>query len=120
MSAPNSGDNLANPIYPRGDDSQKATARRWNLFNDGMVAAPAIILVALCSVVPLLWMLIGVATNPDVRTELLLTSFRAKLLGRTIGYNTAAAVIATAIGLPAGYVLGRGRGWMARVLWVVI
>ncbi len=58
--------------------------------------------------------------HPEVRSELALTRFRAELLGRTLGYNGAAAILATAMGLPAGLVLGRGRGRIARLLWVLL
>jgi ABC-type Fe3+ transport system permease subunit len=58
--------------------------------------------------------------SPAVRAELHITSFRAQLLARTIGYNGLAAIIATLMGIPAAFVLGRGRGWLARVLWVLL
>ncbi len=58
--------------------------------------------------------------NPQVRGELKLTEFRAQLLGRTLAYNGMAAVLATAMGLPAGLVLGRGRGWLPRILWLLL
>lgn len=69
---------------------------------------------------PLLWMAVVLLANPTVRDEFSVSAFRAGLLGRTLGYNAAAAVIATLMGLPAGFVLGRGRGVLARVLWVVL
>ena len=52
--------------------------------------------------------------------ELQLTRWRADLLGRTLGYNGAAAAIAAVMGLPAGLVLGRGRGLLSRFLWVLL
>ena len=78
-------------------------------------------IVAVCSVLPLLWMAGAVVfASPAVRAELHVNSFRAQLLARTLAYNGSAAVLATLMGLPAGFVLGRGRGITARVLWVVL
>src|SRR5437588_3881965 len=48
------------------------------------------------------------------------TSFRAELLARRLACNGLAAICASVVGLPAGFVLGRGRGWLARLLWVVL
>jgi ABC-type Fe3+ transport system permease subunit len=81
---------------------------------------PALLVVAICSALPLLWMTVVLVANPQVRSEFNLTAFRSELLGRTIGYNMLAAVIATAMGLPAAFVLGRGRGLLARILWVAL
>jgi ABC-type Fe3+ transport system permease subunit len=83
-------------------------------------AGPAVAVVLVCCVAPLTWMAVAILANPEVRRELALDPFRAQLLLRTIGYNGAAAIIATAMGLPAAFVLGRGRGPFARVLWVVL
>ena len=58
--------------------------------------------------------------NPAVRAEFGPDAFRIGLLERTLGYNASAALIATAMGIPAGIVLGRGRGWIAKLLWVVL
>jgi len=85
-----------------------------------LIAAPAVLIIVICCAMPLAWMLGAIVANPVVRTELKMTSFRAALLGRTIGYNGAAAIIATAMGLPAGIVLGRGRGWLAKILWLLL
>jgi ABC-type Fe3+ transport system permease subunit len=83
-------------------------------------AVPAAAIVLICSVAPLAWMAAVVVSNPQVRGEFSIGAFRAALLARTMGYNAAAGVIATAMGLPAAFVLGRGRGLIARILWVVI
>ena len=85
-----------------------------------LTAAPAVAIAIVCCGLPLVWMLGAVCLNPAVWRELELTRWRAGLLGRTLGYNGGAAVLATLMGLPAGLVLGRGRGWLARVLWVVL
>lgn len=89
----------------------------WSSF---LAAAPAVAIVFVCSVLPLTWMVAVVAANPAVRHEFSLTAFRTGLLARTLGYNAAAAMIATAMGLPAAFVLGRGRGLLARVLWIAL
>lgn len=46
--------------------------------------------------------------------------FRIQLLGRTILYNSAVAVLAVVLALPAAVVLGRGKGWAARGLWLLL
>ena len=85
-----------------------------------LTAAPAVLIAVVCCAMPLAWMVGAMCLNPDVWRELQVTQWRAALLERTIGYNGAAAIIATAMGLPAGLVLGRGRGWLARFLWVLL
>jgi ABC-type Fe3+ transport system permease subunit len=79
------------------------------------------VVVAICSGLPLAWMLGALLfASPRVRGELHVTSFRLELLARTLGYNGLAALIATTMGIPAGFVLGRGRGPIARLLWVLL
>ena len=95
--------------------------RRQALWAGIGTGLPAAIIVFVCSGLPLLWMAGAVVmASPAVRAELHVTSFRAQLLARTIGYNGLAAVFATLMGLPAAFVLGRGRGWVARTLWIVL
>jgi ABC-type Fe3+ transport system permease subunit len=65
-------------------------------------------------------MAMTILANPEVRAEFRPDAFRIGLLGRTLGYNMSAALIAAVMGFPAGIVLGRGRGWIARLLWVVL
>ena len=82
---------------------------------------PAILIVFVCSGLPLIWMAGAVIfASPAVRAELHINSFRAQLLARTLGYNGLAALLATLMGLPAAFVLGRGRGIVARLMWVVL
>src|SRR5690348_17084302 len=72
-----------------------------------IAAAPPVFIVLICSVLPLVWMAAIIIANPTVRSEFSLDSFRIELLGRTIGYNALAALIAAIMGLPAAFVLGR-------------
>src|SRR5205809_1107655 len=81
---------------------------------------PAVVIVAICCALPLAWIVIVIGTNPTVWADVHLSSFRLDLLARTLGYNFCAAVLATAMGLPAGLVLGRGRGWIARAMWFIV
>jgi ABC-type Fe3+ transport system permease subunit len=74
----------------------------------------------LCCGLPLLWLLLQLVFNSQTLVELRIDSFRAHLLGRTLLYNGSAALIATLMGLPAGIVLGRGRGRSAGALWFVL
>lgn len=85
-----------------------------------LTAAPATLIAIICCLFPLLWMLIAIIANPQVRTELRMTQFRAGLLERTLLYNGIAAFLATLMGLPAGLCLGRGRGWLSRILWIIL
>src|SRR5207248_4277037 len=77
-------------------------------------------IIFICCGLPLLWLVAQVALNPHVLVELRLDSFRLHLLGRTLLYNGAAAAIATAMAIPAGIVLGRGRGLFAKALWFAL
>jgi ABC-type Fe3+ transport system permease subunit len=78
------------------------------------------IIVIAASALPLAWMVAQVAFNPIVLSELQLDEFRLKLLGRTLLYNGIAGLIATILALPVAIVLGRGRGWMVRGLWLIL
>jgi ABC-type Fe3+ transport system permease subunit len=80
-----------------------------------------VVIVGVCSGLPLLWIAGALLfASPAVRAELHLNSFRLQLLFRTFAYNGLAAVLATAMGVPAAFVLGRGRGIVARLMWVVL
>jgi len=86
-----------------------------------VTALPAILIVGICCGLPLLWMAGALLmASPAVRAELHVTSFRAQLLARTLGYNGFAAVLATLMGLPAAFVLGRGRGIFVKLMWVIL
>src|SRR3954447_17328515 len=74
-------------------------------------------LLIICCGLPLLWLVAQIALHPGSIRGLRMDSFRWALLGRTLGYNAVAAVLATLLGLPAALVLGRGRGAVAGVLW---
>src|SRR5262245_1622524 len=80
----------------------------------------SIALIALCCVLPLLWIVWQIALNPTTLAELHLDRFRLALLGRTILYSTSVGIIATLLSLPAAWVLGRGRGIAASALWFVL
>jgi DNA-binding beta-propeller fold protein YncE/ABC-type Fe3+ transport system permease subunit len=43
-----------------------------------------------------------------------------QLLGRTLLYNGGVALIAMLLGTPVGFVLGRGRGLVAKLMWVML
>lgn len=94
---------------------------RWARLGGFLTVLPAVLVVGICSGLPLIWMAGAVVmASPQVRAELHVTSFRAELMARTIGYNGLAAVIATIMGLPAAFVLGRGRGVIAKAMWVIL
>ncbi len=83
-------------------------------------AVPAIALIAVACAPPLIWILIALIAHPSLWADALPNAFRAGLLFRTILYNGLAAILATALALPAALVLGRGRGWIARTLWILL
>lgn len=83
-------------------------------------ALPAAIIVAICCILPLGWMTVVVLKNLSSIGEGHFSAFRMDLLARTLGYNGAAAIIATLMGLPAGLAMGRGRGLLPRLLWAIV
>jgi ABC-type Fe3+ transport system permease subunit/sugar lactone lactonase YvrE len=78
------------------------------------------LVVLVCSGLPLIWLAAQLFINRHVLVELRLDSFRIHLLGRTLLFNGLAALIAIAMAVPAGIVLGRGRGFPADALWFVL
>jgi DNA-binding beta-propeller fold protein YncE/ABC-type Fe3+ transport system permease subunit len=97
-----------------------APGTRQGRLATALTAGPAVLIAVVCCAMPLVWMATAMCLNPEVWRELRVTPWRAGLIARTLGYNGLAAVIATAMGLPAGLVLGRGRGWLARALWLLM
>ena len=81
---------------------------------------PTALIVLVCSGLPLAWLAWQVVANPSVLVEAWPDTFRLKLLARTLLYNGAAAILATVLALPVGIVLGRGRGVIAKALWVAL
>src|SRR5450432_3790317 len=77
-------------------------------------------IIALCCILPLAWIIFQIALNPQTLSELRFDSFRAALLGRTILFSVSVGVIATLLALPAAWVLGRSRGFLAGALWFVL
>lgn len=84
------------------------------------IALPAGLLLGVACVLPLGWILLTLAGSQQVRAELSISSFRLALLGRTVLYGISVAVLATALATPAALVLGRGPGWLRRLLWTVL
>ncbi len=84
------------------------------------VAGPALVVIGVCCALPLGWMALVLLTNPAVWREFAPSAYHLDLLGRTLGFNLASALIATAMGLPAAFALGRGRGVVTRALWVIL
>ena len=84
-----------------------------------LLAAPSVVVVAVCCGLPLAWIVMVLASNPGAWADLRLSGFRLELLARTLGYNALAAALATLMGLPAAFVLGRGRGLASRLMWLI-
>src|SRR5438128_2039970 len=83
-------------------------------------SSPVVLLTLLCSGLPLAWIVWQIVGNPHVLLDAWPDAFRLKLLGRTLLYNGVTALMATAMGVPVGIVLGRGRGVVAKILWVLL
>ena len=66
------------------------------------------------------WIVLQLALNRATWSELHLDPFRLHLIARTIGYNSCVAIVATLLAIPCAIVLGRGRGWVAQLLWLVL
>jgi len=94
--------------------------RRRSVGHRALLASPPWLVTMLCSGLPLAWLVWQIVSNPSVLVEAWPDTFRMKLLARTLLYNGAAAVIATLLALPVGIVLGRGRGMIAKLLWVAL
>ena len=89
---------------------------RSNISNFAWVL-PAVVVTCVASGVPIAWVLwVTIAHASD----LLPGRLDLDLLGWTMAYNTLASVLAVALALPVGWVLGRGRGWVNGLLWVVV
>lgn len=78
------------------------------------------LLVGVCCLLPLGWMVGQVVMAPEVLPQVRWSAFQASLLGRTLLYNGAAAVLAVGMAIPGILVVGRGRGWVATVLLVCL
>ena len=113
------GDDVAQTMVPV-DSARDSMQAGTPLPPKVAAAAPVWIIVLVCSGLPLAWLAWQVITNPAVLVEAWPDWFRLRLLARTLGFNGAAAGIATLLGLPVGIVLGRGRGIVAKILWVAL
>jgi ABC-type Fe3+ transport system permease subunit len=81
---------------------------------------PLYALIFLTCLAPLLWMAWQLAAHPHLLGSAHWSKWEFSVLGRTLLYNCAAAILATLMALPAAVVIGRGRGWLARILLVII
>jgi ABC-type Fe3+ transport system permease subunit len=75
---------------------------------------------ALCCALPVVWMAVALVSTPGAFKAIHPIGFHVKLLGRTLLYNGAVAVIATTLAIPVAIVLGKGRGAVAGVLAFVL
>ena len=85
-----------------------------------LLATPVGLVVAVCCVLPLAWLLWQILANPSALAGAVPSGFQLRLLTRTLAYSAAVAAVATAVALPAAVVLGRGRGWVATVMWFAL
>ena len=73
-----------------------------------------------CCGLPLLWIVLALVLTPEGLSALGPVGFHLRLLGRTLLYNGAVAVLACVIAIPVAIVIGRGRGVFATVLTFVL
>src|SRR5687767_9279013 len=73
-----------------------------------------------CCIAPIGWVAWQLIFNPIALGELRFDPFRLHLIARTMGYNLAAAIVATLLAIPAAITLGRGRGIFAGAIWLVL
>lgn len=91
-----------------------APSRAW------AISIPIHLILILCCALPLGWLCAQLAFRPALLTESLASVWGLKLLARTLSYNLCAGLLATLLALPAAVVLGRGRGWLATLLWLLL
>ena len=73
-----------------------------------------------CCALPLFWLVLQLVKYPQALSEIRFTGYRGRLLVRTIGYNSLVAFLAVLMGLPAAFVIGRGKSWVAKALMFLI
>ena len=107
--------------FARARSSARVTyaAARGTPRSGFVCALPALLIVGVCCGLPLIWTAMVIIRNPAALADARLSGFRAELLARTLGYNVFAAVIATLMSLPAAFVMGRGRGLLAKSMWLI-
>ncbi len=84
-----------------------------------LIGVPAVLVVGVCSGLPLLWAGAVILAHPGSLADLGISSFRLQLLGNTLVCNLLVALGATAFGLPAGLVMGRHPGRAGKLFWVL-
>src|SRR5688572_15379992 len=82
----------------------------------GVARALVTIVFGLCCALPVGWMLYALLATPDAWGALRPVGFHLRLLGRTLLYNGAVALLATLLAIPVAIVLGRARPRLAGAL----
>jgi ABC-type Fe3+ transport system permease subunit/DNA-binding beta-propeller fold protein YncE len=88
-------------------------------FRASRISLPSAVLgliFGVCCALPIGWLLLQVVSHPRVLLDVNFTRFHGRLLARTVFYNSAVATIATAIALPAAWLIGRGRSTISSIL----
>jgi ABC-type Fe3+ transport system permease subunit/DNA-binding beta-propeller fold protein YncE len=65
-------------------------------------------------------MVLALISTPHALAAIHPFGYHIRLLGRTLLYNFGVAAIATVLALPVAVVLGKGRGWVAGVLAMIL
>jgi len=79
-----------------------------------------LIVFAVCCGLPLGWLLVQLVSYPVAWAEFWVDEYRLNLIGRTILFNGSAALVAMALATPVALMLGRGRGLLATLCWIVL
>ena len=92
----------------------RASSRR------ALLSLPIWVVFLFCAALPLLWIGWKILSNPGALVELSFDEFRIQLLLRTLLYNISAGLIATLLAVPAAIAIGRGRGSISAILWILL
>ena len=76
--------------------------------------------IVFCCALPLLWLVWQLLNYPQALSQISFTGYRGRLLLRTVGYNACVALLAVLMGLPAAFVIGRGKSWLAKVVMFLV
>src|SRR4051794_25116005 len=107
-------------MNPTAQQNSPSRAAPGEGTSESALASPIWFVVLVCCGIPLGWLIWQLIARPHLIADAWPDAFRCKLLARTLVFNGCAAIVATVLGLPVGIVLGRGRGIVAKILWVLL
>lgn len=78
------------------------------------------LIVLVCCALPMAWLVVQLATHPQVLRDAVPDGFRWWLIVRTFGFNGLAATLATGIAIPMAIAISNTRSIAGRVLGVLV